>query len=74
MSNILIAVSCVIGLLLIILTGISIVFLALGAMVTVTGVIIGVISKNKANAIQMQNRHELDDLKIQINEVFPDLV
>ena len=74
MSNILIAVSCVIGLLLIILTGISIVFLALGAMVTVTGVIIGVISKDKANAIQMQNRHEIDDLRRRINEVFPDLV
>ena len=74
MSSILIAVSCVIGLLLIILTGISIVFLALGAMVTITGVIIGVISKNKADAIQMQNRHELDDLRRQINEVFPELV
>ena len=57
MSTILIAVSCLIGLLLIILTGISIVFLALGAMVTITGVIIGVGSKNKADAMQMQNRH-----------------
>lgn len=74
MSTILIAVSCLIGLLLIILTGISIVFLALGAMVTITGVIIGVGSKNKADAMQMQNRHELDDLRRQINEVFPDLV
>ena len=74
MSTILIAVSCLIGLLLIILTGISIVFLALGAMVTIPGVIIGVGSKNKADAMQMQNRHELDDLRRQINEVFPDLV
>ena len=74
MSTILIAVSCLIGLLLIILTGISIVFLALGAMVTITGVIIGVGSKNKADAMQMQNRHELDDLRRQINEVFPELV
>ena len=74
MSTILIAVSCLIGLLLIILTGVSIVFLALGAMVTITGVIIGVGSKNKADAMQMQNRHELDDLRRQINEVFPDLV
>ena len=73
-ATILIVLSCVIGPLLMIFAVFSIAPFVLGVLVTITGVTIGVIGKNKADAIQMQNRHELDDLRRQINEVFPDLV
>ena len=73
-ATILIVLSCVIGPLLMIFAVFSIAPFVLGVLVTITGVTIGVINMNKADAIQMQNRHELDDLRRQINEVFPDLV
>ncbi len=73
-ATILIVLSCVIGPILMIFAVFSIAPFVLGALVTITGVTIGVISKNKADAIKMQNRHELDDLRRQINEVFPELV
>ena len=69
------AILIVIGLALMLFTdGFALIFCVLGILIISIGVGFGMRNKDKAVGMQMQNRHELDDLRRQINEVFPDLV
>ena len=69
------AILIVIGLALMIPTDcFTILFCVLGMLIIPIGVGFGMRNKDKAVDMQVQNRHELDDLRRQINEVFPDLV
>ena len=69
------AILIVIGLALMIPTDcFTILFCVLGMLIISIGVGFGMRNKDKAVDMQMQNRHEIDDLRRRINEVFPDLV